>query len=478
MQKNTSTPVQTPVVQKGFTPRFPHALVLLFLVIVLAAALSYVIPAGQYERVVVDGKTTVNPESFTYIEQSPVGFFGIFRAIPNGLMGAGTIVFLILLVGGAVEVITETGALKCGISSMVKRIGEKNRVFALVALMFVLAVIGGWLGWIEAAIPFIPLTIAIVLALGYDSITAVGVTVLGLVLGFAAGPTNMYTVGVAHGIAELPIFSGIGYRIIIWLSFVALGIHRVISYAKMVEKNPERSLVKDVNVSDLKFDISGFKPDDFTGKHKLILLTLVLSMVVILFGMLKLKWSIMDMAALFVITGIVTALIGKIPLNKMAEIFVRGASKVLIGAMIVGVARGIQWTLDQGLIIDTIIHSLAVVIGGLPPSLTAIGMFFVQMIINFFIPSGSGQAMAVMPIMIPLSDLVGVTRQTATLAFQLGDGFSNIFYFSFGTLMFFLSLGRVSYDKWVKFVWPVMWKGILLSIIFVYIASMINYGPF
>jgi uncharacterized ion transporter superfamily protein YfcC len=478
VQGKGSVPLQTPATQKGFIAKFPHALVLLFIVIVIAAIMSYVIPAGQFERVVVDGRTTVNPESFNYIERSPVGFFDIFRAIPQGLMGAGAIVFLILLVGGAVEVINDTGALKSGISSMVTRIGEKNRVFGLIALMFVLAVIGGWLGWIEAAIPFIPLTIAIVLALGYDSMTAVGVTVLGCILGFAAGPTNMYTVGVAHGIAELPMFSGLSYRIIIWLFFVALGMHRVVSYAKMVDKYPERSLTNDVDVSDLKFDISGFKTEDFTARHKAILLTLALSLVIVVYGMMKLGWGILDMAALFIITGAVTALVGQIPFNKMAEIFVRGASKVLIGGMIVGVARGIQWTLAEGKIIDTIIYHLSQILVGLPTYLTAIGMFFVQMIINFFIPSGSGQATAVMPIMIPLADLVGVTRQTATLAFQLGDGFSNIIFFSYGTLMFFLSLGRVPYDKWIRFVWPVIWKGILLSVIFVFIASQINYGPF
>jgi uncharacterized ion transporter superfamily protein YfcC len=464
--------------EKNYISKFPHALVLLFIVIVAAAALSYIIPAGQFERVVVDGKTIINPESFTYIEQTPVGFFDVFRAIPQGLTGASAIVFLILLVGGAVEVINETGALKTGISSMVTKIGQKNKIFGLAALMIALAVIGGWLGWVEAAIPFVPLVIAIVLALGYDSMTAVGVVILGCLLGFAAGPTNMYTVGVAHGIAELPIFSGITYRVVIWVTFVALGMQHVLSYAKAFDKDPSVSLTQDINVSDLKFDISEFRQEDFTARHKGVLVILLASLVIVVFGMLKLKWNILDMAALFVITSIATAIVGQVSFNTMAQVFVRGASKVLIGGMIVGVARGIQWTLAEGQIIDTIIYQLALVLQGLSPSLTAVGMFFVQTIINFFIPSGSGQAAAVMPIMIPLADLVGVTRQTATLSFQLGDGFSNIMFFTNGTMMFFLSLGRVSYNKWIKFIWPVIWKGMVLSSIFVFIAAQINYGPF
>ena len=463
---------------KGLISRFPHALILLFLIIIVGALLSYIIPAGQYERVVVDGVTMVDPESFTYIDPSPAGFFDVFRAIPNGLMGAGAIVFLIFLVGGAVEVIGETGALNTALSRLVFAFGESKKIYALIAVMLALAVIGGWLGWIEAAIPFIPLAIAIVLALGYDSMTAVGVTILGCILGFAAGPTNMYTVGVSHEIAELPIFSGMGYRTIIWLCFVAIGVHRVVSYANMIQKNPEKSVVKDIDVQDLKFDVEAYRNQEFTWKQKMIMLTLLLSLVVVVYGMTQLGWGILDMAALFVITAIVTALLGNIPMNKMPEIFVRGGSKVFIGGMIVGVARGIQWILGEGQIIDTIIYNLALLLEGLPPHLTAVGMFFVQTIINFFIPSGSGQATAVMPIMIPLSDLIGITRQVATLAFQLGDGFSNILWFSYGGLMLFLAFGRVPYDRWLKFVWPVLWKVVLLSIIFLLIAVSIDYGPF
>lgn len=458
--------------------RFPHTLVLLVLIIMAAAVATHIVPAGKFERQVVQGRTIVNPASFKYIDSTPVGIFDVFKAVPYGLLGAGSIVFIILIVGGAVEIIGATGALNLALSKLVFAFEGTRKVYALVALMIGLAVIGGWLGWIEAAIPFIPLAVAAVLALGFDGMTAVGVVILGCIGGFTAGPTNMYTVGVAHSIAELPIFSGLTFRTVIWVTIVALGIHRVVTYANMIQKDPEKSMVKDINMDDLKFDVASYKDGDFTLRHKLILGVLLLSLAVAVYGMTKLGWGINEMSAVFVVTSIATAIIGKISINKAAEIFVAGASKVVIGGMIVGIARGIQWTLEKGNIIDTIIYNLSLLLNSLPPMLTAVGMFFVQMLINLFIPSGSGQAMTMMPIMIPLSDLLGITRQTACLAFQLGDGISNMFWPSCGGLMLFISFGRVPYDRWMKFFWPVLWKVTLLCIIYVLIATATSYGPF
>lgn len=458
--------------------RFPHTIVLLFLIIVAAAVATSIVPAGKFERQVVQGKTIINPTSFKYIESTPVGFFDAFKAVPYGLLGAGSIVFLILIVGGAVEIIGATGTLNSALSKLVFAFEGKRKEYALVALMLALAIIGGWLGWIEAAIPFIPLAVAVVLALGYDSMTAVGVVILGCIGGFTAGPTNMYTVGVAHSIAELPIFSGLTFRTIIWLTIVIVGIHRVVTYARMVQKDPEKSMVKDINVDDLKFDVASHKDADLTLRHKLVLGVLLLSLASTVYGMTKLGWGINEMSAVFVVVTIVTAIIGKIKINEAAEIFVAGASKVVIGGMIVGIARGIQWTLEKGNIIDTIVYNLSLLLQNLPPMLTAVGMFFVQMIMNLFIPSGSGQAMTMMPIMVPLSDILGITRQTACLAFQLGDGISNMFWPTCGGLMLFTAFGRVPYDRWMKFFWPVLWKVTLISIICVLIATAINFGPF
>ena len=461
-----------------FSNKFPHPLVLLFLVIVAAGVLTYIVPAGEFDRVKLGNRTVVSPDSFHYVTNHPVGVFDFFRAVPNGMIGAASIMFLVLIVGGAIEVFTKTGAINMGLAKLVNKFGDKGGPVIIAILMLYFAVLGGFLGWIEASIPFIPIAIAVAVGLGYDSLVGVGIAVLGAVIGFTGGPTNIYTVGIAHEIAELPIFSGIGFRLVVYGVLVSLAIHHVIRYANKIKRDPNDSLMKGIDTSDLKFDIDGYKDAEFTIRHKLILLILFVTFGFVVYGMTQLKWNINDMSAMFLLSGVIAGIISRLPINVIGEHFAKGASKIVFGALIVGVARGIQWILNEGGITDTIIYNLSVPLSSLPGYLTATGMFFVQTIINFFIPSGSGQAMAVMPIMIPLADLIGVTRQTAVLAFQLGDGFSNILWFTYGGLMVFLSYGKVPYNRWIKFVWPFTVKMIVASIVFIVIATQIHYGPF
>lgn len=464
--------------QKTKKPRTINALVLLFLVIVLAGILSYIIKPGAFERMQVDGRTVVVPDSFHYIEAERLSFLDFFRAIPYGVIEASSVVVLILLVGGTIELYNCSGVIDVMISRVVNKYGDKGGPIILTLIIVFFAILGGFLGWIEAAIPFIPLVMPVVIGLGYDALVGVGACVLGCMLGFAMGPTNVLTVGIAHTIAELPMFSGFGFRFLIYIIFILLSIRHVLKYAGITKKDPSKSLMKDIDISDLGYQSNFDNESKLSFKQKLTTLVMVLTLAIVVYGMLKLGWNINDMSAMFIISGILVGFLSNLSANNIAECFMEGARNSAAGAMIVGTARGVQWILAEGQIIDTIIFMLSKPLAHLPGWLSAIGIFIVVTILNFFVPSGSAKAMAMMPILIPLADIIGLTRQTVTLAYQLGDGVSNIFWISYGGLLIFLSYGKVPFDRWLKFLKPLLWKLVLLAFIVLFMATKINYGPF
>jgi uncharacterized ion transporter superfamily protein YfcC len=449
--------------------------VMLFLVIVAVFAASFFVAPGAFERHIVDGRNQVVPGSFHATEKASISLFDIFRAIPNGLIGSASIIFLVLIVGGAIEIFNKTGAIPAGVARLVNSAGKGGGSFVLVVLFAVFAVLGGFLGWIEASIPFVPLVIPIVLALGFDSMTAVGVVILGSMVGFAIGPTNMYTIGIAHQVAELQMFSGFGLRFAAYLVFCSVALAYLMFYAYRVKKDPSRSLVADVDVSDLRFDYSGENGKKLDGRHILSLLVLASTFFITVYGMTKLKWNINDMSAAFLVAGVVAGLIGRLNAGDLVTSLLTGAKGSMGGAMVVGVARGVQWMLDKSGLLDPVINALSGYLAGLPPVGSAIGIFVVVTLLNGIVASGSGKAVALMPIIIPLADLVGITRQTATLSYQFGDGISNMGWFTYGTLLIFLSYGKVSLSRWYKFLWPLMLILFLIAVVFLFIAVRIRY---
>lgn len=452
-----------------------NAFVLLFFVIVLCILASYVVTPGEFERQVVNGRTMVVANSYHNIPREILSPLAIFKAIPYGIMGASNMVVLILLVGGSIEIYNKSGTINAGINKLVNSVGTKGGPLVITLLFIVFAILGGFLGWIEVCIPFAPLVIPILLALGYDTIVAVSVLVLGLMVGFMVGPTNIYTVGIAHQISQLPIFSGLGLRLIIYFIYIPLTLIYILWYANKIRKNPEKSYMKDIDVDDLKVTIS--KNENFTIYHKVSLILLGLTFIISVYGMLKLKWNIIDMTAVFIVSGIVAGLINKMSASDIADSFLIGCKGAFNGAMIVGVARGVQWALEQGKIIDPIIYGMSKMLSGLPSVATAIAVFLVVSVLNGLVPSGSGKAMALMPILMPLSELIGLTRQTMILSYQFGDGLSNIIWFTYGGLLLFLSYGKIPLSKWYKFVMPLIIILAILSMIFLTIAVKISYGP-
>ena len=308
-----------------------------------------------------------------------------------------------------------------------------DRPFWLVAGGTTLFAVGSsTIGFGEEYFPFVLVLITLSLALGYDRITAVAIIMVGYGVGYGAALINPFTVIIAQDIAGLPPASGLWYRLVLLVVFLPIGIHHVWSYAKKVGRDPAASLVADVrapegvSLSSGRDGEAGANHPPMTTTHKLVLAAVGVTLVLLVYGLSQWHWYLVEMGAVFVALTVVMAIIARISPDRTAVEFGAGAAALTSVALLIGVARGIQVVLAEGGIVDTLVHGISLPLRELPGALSAVGMFFVQSLANFFIPSGSGQAYVTMPIMAPLADLVGVSRQVAVLAFQFGDGFSNI----------------------------------------------------
>ena len=459
--------------------RVPHTYVILFSVIIIMSILTYIVPAGTYDRVEdpATGRTVVDPASFHLVDPSPIGPFELMQSVPNGMSAASGIIFFIFIVGGAFQMITSTGAIEAGISKIALSLKGKEK-FMIPIFMVIFSIGGGTFGMAEETIVFVPIGIALARALGYDAIVGTAMITLGAAVGFSSGFMNPFTVGVAQGIAEVPLFSGIGLRLVVLVVLLIVTMIYVMRYAAKVQDNIENSVVSDLEAEEKHKIMDLNTVPTLEKQHYLVLATIVIGFGFIIYGVFRLDWYITEIASAFLAMGIIGGLLGKVGPSRLAKEFVEGARGIVFGALVVGVARGILVVMQDGMIIDTLINGLASAIQTLPSSIAVVGMMIVQVIINFFIPSGSGQAAATMPIMTPLSDIIGVTRQTAVMAYQFGDGFTNSIIPTSATLMAALSIGRVPYERWVKFLWPLMLIWIGIGAVFMIIADVIQYGPF
>ncbi|MDW7668310.1 MAG: AbgT family transporter [Bacillota bacterium] len=458
--------------------QIPHTYALLFFIIIFVTLLTFVVPAGSFERAVDDatGRTFVVPDSFEYMESSPVGFFDMFKAIPKGMEQAGYIIFFVLMIGGSFGILQGTGAIEAGIGEVVKSTKGKEKI-VIPLIMFIFSLAGAILGSAEEMLPFYPIVIALAIALGFDTITGTAMVLLGAGAGFAGAFLNPFTVGIAQGIAGLPLFSGIGYRLIGYFAVLGSGIIYVYRYANKIQKNPELSpTYEDDKNSKHNYDLDEIP--EFTGKHKAVLGVFVIGLAILAFGVVQLGFYITELSAMFLIIGIASGIVAKMGINQIAEEFVNGAKELVYGALVIGLATSIMVVMQEGNIMDTIIYALASVVQGLPPALSAVGMFVVQSFINLIVPSGSGQAAVSMPIMAPMADVVGITRQTSVLAFQFGDGFSNVISPTSGYFMAAIAIGGIKWEKWARWMLPLflIWSAIGATLVF--ISVLINYGPF
>ncbi|MDR1916076.1 MAG: AbgT family transporter [Synergistaceae bacterium] len=463
-------------IKKGF--KIPHTYVILCSIIILAAIGSYVVPPGEYNRAKDErtGRTLVDPESFHSVERTPVGIFDLFKSVPDGMIAAAEIVFFIFICGGVFTVLQETGAIDSGLSKAIVAMRGREKLM-IAGTMIIFSIMGATMGMSEEVIVFVPIGVALARAVGLDDIVAVSMLSTGAAVGFSSGLMNPFTVGVAQSIAELQLFSGMGFRLIGYVALLVSAIAYTLRYANMIKLDPKKSYMYGVEQQG-DHAVKSLDNIKFTGTHILVLLVIVAFLGFMLYGVMKLGYYILELSTIFLMMGIIGGLAGRVSPSNIARAFVRGCADITFGALVVGISRGILVTLQNGHIIDTIIHYLASVVGSLPGGLAAVGMFFVQSIINFFIPSGSGQAATTMPIMTPLADMVGLTRQTAVMAFHYGDGFSNSIIPTSASLMGVLAMAKVPYEKWVKFIWPLMVIWTIIGAIMCFTAAEIKLGPF
>ena len=457
--------------------KVPHVYIILMTVVAICAILTYIVPAGQYAMMEsASGRSVIDPTSYEVIENTPTGLMDFFKSVPDGMVETASIIFFIFIVGGAFAVVEATGAIEAGIGKVtLKMKGKERAIIPIVVILFSLG--GSVFGMAEETLPFIPIMVTLAIALGFDSLTGVGIVLAGAGAGFAGAFMNPFTVGVAQGIAELPLFSGMGFRMMVYVMFVSSVIIFLYRYAGKVKKDPTISLMYEFDQTrDDVLELSELKK--LTVKRKLVLTIVALTIGLLVFGVIKYGWYIQEIAALFLAMGLIVGVTGGLGLNGFAENLVKGMAGIAGGALVVGFARAILVVLTNGHILDTLLYSSSNVLVQLPSSITAVGMYIFQCFLNFIVPSGSGQAAVSIPILAPLSDLVGVTRQTAVLAYQLGDGISNIFTPTSGYFMAGLALAKIPWNKWAKWILPLILFQYLLGGILVFIAHSISYGPF
>lgn len=450
----------------------PDTYVIVFLVLLFVTAATYFVPAGMFDREEVDGVERVVSGSFSEAAQNPAGFMDVFLAIQTGMVDSAGLIFLVLFAGGMFEVIERSGAIRAGMLSTISTMRGKE--FLLIAVITILFALGGAVGALaNSVIPFVAIGVMLARALKLDAIVAVSITFNAAFIGFAAGFLNPYTVGIAHNIADVPLFSGMLFRIIAFALFVGISIWYTWRYCKKIMDDPERSLmgVLEPEADDPELD------DTFTARHKLVLGWTAAALSFFVFAVVQFQWTTDHMAAFFIIIGLVAGVIAGMNYNTLTLTFLEGCKKLVYGALIIGLARAVLVIMENANILDTLVNALATPLESLSPVLTAIGMFIINSIFNFFIPSGSGQAAIMMPIQVPLADMIGITRQVTVVAFQFGDGLSNAIYPTSGPLMASLAVAAVPWLKWAKWFLPLFLLLSLASIILLTVAVYINLGP-
>lgn len=457
--------------------KVPHTLVIIAAIIMIVSIATYLIPGGAYETVVNEaGKNVVVDGTFKYTESQPQNLFKVLQAPIQGIVDGAEIIAFLFIVGGAFNLIAETKAINFGIIRIVNLFKGKE-ILLLPIIIFLFSLGGATFGMSEEAVPFISILAPLTLALGYDSIVAVAITYLACILGFSSAMLNPFTVGIAQSIAGIQVYSGIELRTVIWFITTLVGTAFIMAYAMKVKKNPKKSLVYESDQIKRK-NLQNFedKKGDFTLSHKIILLAFAIAIGVIVWGVLEKGFWIPEIAAVFLAVGVISGILGKLSPDEMANAFIEGAKEMIGPAIMIGFARGIIVIAENANIIDTILYNLSNAIGSLPSLLAAYVMYPIQMFINFFINSGSGQAALTMPILAPLGDLVGISRQLTVLIYQLGDGFSNAMFPTSGVLIACLGIAGVPYGKWLKWIIPLQIILFALSIGFITIASLIGWA--
>ncbi|MFB0566905.1 MAG: YfcC family protein [Candidatus Aminicenantaceae bacterium] len=462
--------------------KLPHTLVLIYLMVVLTVIATWIVPGGEYQRVEKEGRTVPLAGSFQFSERQPQGLGALFISPIKGFIEASYIIVFVFIVGGAFAVIQKTGAVTAFIHNLSLKFGENKTLRALLipVTMIIFSLGGAVFGMCEETMPFILIFVPLSLSLGYDTIVGVCIPFVGAASGFAGAFFNPFTVGIAQGIAGLPLYSGLGYRIAIWAIGTALAITVVMRYASRVYKNPKTSITYSEDSEKkkiLNLNTSSQERVKILNTHKRVLILFLLGMALLVFGILKYKWYINEIAGLFLALGILSGIVGRLNSEELAKSFVDGAKDMINAALIIGCARAILVVAMDGKILDTALFYMASLISNFHPIISSQLMFVCQCIINFFVHSGTAQAALTMPIMTPLGDLVGITRQTTVFAFQLAEYINPILPTS-GVTMGVLGLARLRWEKWAKWFIPLLLIWVIFGFCSLIPPVLMRWGPF
>lgn len=420
--------------------RVPHTYVIIFLLIILCAAVTWFVPGGQYVK---DADGNVCYETVKNVPQT----WQVFTALYNGFVKQSGIIIFILVVGAAFWVLNATGAVNAGIARFISLVGGHHSI-VLVSLVVFFSLAGAVFGMSEETIPFVAIVVPLMAAMGYDAFVAMLVVYVAANIGFSSAFLNPFTVGVAQEMSGLPPFSGMGYRIACWSVLTLLTIIFTLIYAKRHRHQPENLTQTTVS-------------QPLTGRQKIILAILFTTVAALIVGVTRWGWYMAEISGLFLVMGIVCGVAAGFSVNKIADEMIAGAKDILGAALVVGLASGIIVILQDGRVVDSILHAMQSSLSSKGKVLSLSAMYGIQSVINLLIPSATAKAAITIPIMAPFSDLVGVSRQATVLAFQFGDGFTNMITPTSGVLMAALAMAKINYTDWVK----KAWKGVLVLMI-------------
>lgn len=447
--------------------KFPDTITIILVITVLFIGLTWVIPAGEFDRTITNNTEKIIAGSYKHVASSPQGIKAFLEAPIKGFISASQIIAFVFLVGGAFSIINLTGAINAGLFNVIQfsQKRPKHKIFIVPFLVVLFSFAGATFGMSEEILIFILITVPMAKVMGYDAIVGAAIPIVGTGVGFGGAFSNPFTIGIAQGIAQIPIFSGMEYRIFVWFVLTTCACAVITHYAIKIEKNPQKSLLFGItDEKESNQEVPDFKLD---GRRKIILYALFASIFILIYGVSNYDWYINEIAALFLALAIFVAIIYRMSMSTAIDAFVLGAKDMMTAALVIGLAKGLLIIAQEGKIIDTILNSIVAITQNTPTAVSAECIFFFQSFLNFFIPSGSGQASLTMPIIIPICDASEISRQMAVLTFQLGDGFTNLIIPTSGVTMGALSLAKIPYSKWFKWMLPRMLVFLIASMLLI-----------
>ena len=459
--------------KKGF--HMPHVFIILLVIMLFVVLLSYMIPSGSYERIEdSSGITVINPDTFQYVEnETPITFMDYFEAIYTGFVNGATIMGTLFISSGVIYLLEVSGAFGAGINMILKK--TKGREFSVVCIFYTIFVVFGVLGYGEAAYPFYPLAVTIGFALGYDRMVGTALAIVGSTVGFTSGLMNTFTTGVAQQIVGLPLFSGIGFRAAGLVVFYIIGLIGLYTYCRKIKKNPTLSLMSEEYMNQKQEDHTEGM-EEMNIRRALGLLVFLGIIIVQGFGCIRLGWSFAQIAAIYVIMGILLTIIFRFGPSEACQLFCKGAVRVFAAAFAVGLAQSVVVLMNQACIMDTIVHGMSQLLENRSAILALLIIFVFVTLFNFLVVSGSGKAVIIMPILQPLGKILNINQQVLVLTYQYGDGITNSFWP--GSSLVQLSMCGVDYGSWIRFCWKIYLGFIVSAFVLVMIAYGIGYGPF